>query len=137
MMALFDKLLFGGLAVLAGVGIKKLIESNEEHKRRVSTPCHFSNGITQSEFALLVNKSAKHIKRLTVHIDGHIVHGIVLSQSKLSSWTFNLDFNDYGKVTGEYWCYSDNRDSLIPNNLGNRVKESLRERIEAEERSAV
>lgn len=50
---------------------------------------------------------------------------MVLSQSGISEWEFELDFNDYGKITGSYWIYSDNYDSMIPKALGNSIQEEI------------
>ena len=125
-MGLFEKILGGGLVGLAGFGIYKLIQNNAEDKKRRNTPCHFDDANQQSKFTSLVEYSARHIKRLTATVSGHMVYGTVRSQSGISTWEFRLDFNDYGRVTGEYWCYTDNNDSNIPRSLGDSIKNGLR-----------
>lgn len=125
-MGLLEKALGGGLIGLAGFGIYKLIQGSAEEKRRRNTPCQFTDANLQSQFISLVELSAKPIKRLTATVSEHMVYGTVRSQSGISSWEFRLDFNDYGRVTGEYWCYSDNNDSKIPKSLGDSIKNGLR-----------
>ena len=49
----------------------------------------------------------------------------MLSQSGISEWDFELDFNDYGKITGTYWISSDNYDSMIPETLGNLIQKAI------------
>jgi hypothetical protein len=49
-MGIWSNLLVGGLAVAAA---KMLISDNAEEKRRKSTPCYFTDGISQSEFSLM------------------------------------------------------------------------------------
>jgi len=122
------KLLWAGLVGLAGLVVHNVVKQNAENKKRISTPCNFTNGITQSEFAELVASSAKSIKRITnLSVDRHMVYCTVSSNSSLSSWKFNLDFNDYGNMTGEYWYDSDNSDSSIPKCLGDRIRDGIRD----------
>jgi len=125
-MALFDKILTAAGLAAAGFMAGKLIEGIGEEKRRKNTPFHFPDNIKQSDFNHLVEFSAKHIKRLTnIYVDGHNVYGTVRSQSGISNWEFRLDFNDYGILSGKYWCYSRNTDSTIPNRLGDKIKDGL------------
>ncbi len=57
--------------------------------------------------------------------DGPVVYGIVESQSGLSEWSFTIDFNDYGHITGEYWITTDNDDSIIPERVAGRIREAI------------
>lgn len=78
--------------------------SENEEENRTSTSCEFSDDISECEFGLRVCKAARPIKRLeSIYTDGPIVYGTVKSQSQLSTWTFQIDFNDYGHITGSYW----------------------------------
>lgn len=111
---------------ICGYFIHLFVKQEKEEKHRKSICCNFFDGIPQGEFAYIAKKSAKQIKRITqIHVDGTIVYGTVRSQSGLSTWKFNLDFNDYGHITGRYWTYSENKDSLIPKHLGSIIQEEL------------
>ena len=97
----------------------------EEKERRRSYPCNFNNNITKENFIITVYDCCKSIKRINkITIDGAIIHGVVTSQSGLSEWEFSIDFNDYGKLTGNYWIESDNEDSVIPEVLAKKIVES-------------
>ena len=97
----------------------------EEKERRLSYPCDFNNNITKEDFITAVYACQKSIKRIkNITIDGVTVHGLVTSQSGLSEWEFSIDFNDYGKLTGNYWIESDNEDSVIPEVLAKKIVES-------------
>ena len=99
------------------------MSENDEEENRTSTSCEFSDDISECEFGLMVCKAARPIKRLeSIYTDGPIVYGTVKSQSKLSTWTFQIDFNDYGHITGSYWITSDNDDSNIPLYIANNVR---------------
>lgn len=117
-----DKLSLG----ILGVGLAVILNENREDKARMRTNCSFSRGITRTEFESFVHQASFGIKRLKeIYIDGPVVHGTVRSQSGLNTWSFRLDFNDYGHVTGKYWIYSDNDDSEIPRVLANKIQESI------------
>lgn len=125
-MGLIGKVIKGGLIGLVGYGIYKVIQNNEEDKKRRNTPCNFEDDAQQAEFISLAERFSDQVNRLTTNVSGHMVYGAVLSQSGISTWDFKLDFNDYGKVTGEYWCHSDNHDSDIPKRLGDYIKNGLK-----------
>ena len=118
---------------LAAFGIKKIkdnIEENDriqaENNRRKNTPCYFNNGISIEEFYDIVRRGGKGIRRITnLSADGPMVYGTVRSQSGISEWYFKIDFNDYGKVTGNYWISSDNDDSDIPKIVADRISEQI------------
>ena len=100
--------IFNAIAVVtAGTGLlilgKKAREKATEEKRRKSICCSFNDGISQNEFNDMICLSIKNIKRLSeTHIDGVILYGTVLSKSGISTWSFSIDFNDYGHITGRY-----------------------------------
>jgi len=115
-------LLLGAVWVALAVPWKE----NREDKARRMTNCSFSKGITKTDFESIAHQSSVGIKRLKeTYVEGPIVHCTVRSQSGLNIWTFKLDFNDYGHVTGNYWIYSDNNDSDIPKFLANKIKENI------------
>lgn len=56
--------------------------------------------------------------------------GKVLTASGINTWEFRLDFNDYGKVTGEYWIiYNENRDSQIPDSYAKKLSNAIKDYI--------
>ena len=58
-------------------------------------------------------------------IDNGAISVTVISQSGISKWEFELDFNDYGKITGQYWLSTENYDSEIPEKLGDSIQEAI------------
>lgn len=114
-----------GIATLVGA---KIVKNKVEDNKRRNIECTFSDGISEDEFEEIVLYEARHIKRITnVRVIGPYIYGSVRSQSGISSWDFNLDFNDYGHITGTFWSSSGNNDSEIPKILGRRIQASLSE----------
>ena len=113
----------GGLLVRAGRNAKR---EREEENRRRNTPCRFMDGITQEEFESIALYCAKRIKRVSeISVSGPIVLGIVQSQSGISEWSFKIDYNDYGHLTGKYWLSSENADSSIPKHIADAISEAI------------
>ena len=105
---------------------RRIAEEEAEQERRRNTPCRFEEGFSEADFEQMANRAARKIKRLEkVAVDGPIVYGMVQSQSGISDWYFMLDFNDYGHITGTYWCSSDNEDSNIPTRLGSLIQDEI------------
>ena len=124
----------GILGTLAGIGfvgflikaLKKERKAKAQAEKRKNTPCAFNDGISQLEFNDMVEAAGKRIKRLTSLIpDGPVVYGTVESQSGISEWSFVIDFNDYGHITGEYWITSDNYDSEIPERVAEHIRKAI------------
>lgn len=91
-------------------------------KKRIECPCSFKDGLTYDEFVNIANYSAKIIKRITqVSIHGTTIYCTVKSKTGLSTWEFNVDFNDWGHITGSYWKWSENFDSDIARIYGHYV----------------
>lgn len=125
--------MFELLIVVVGViwlfrSAKEIRENRKEEQRRKSTPFRFSNRLTKEDFEFLVHDTAKSIKRIKdISIVDSIVTCEVISQSGLSSWDFEVDFNDYGALTGKYWSESDNNDSDIPNQFAERLQVRIKQ----------
>ncbi len=122
--------LFGGIlgGLVVGGVLYKVNKDHQEEKRRKSIPCCFSDGISKSEFDEVVKKSRKHIKRLNdLYVEEAVVYGTVCSQSGISNWNFNIDFNDYGHLTGKYWLSSENNDSNIPITVAKKISSQIME----------
>ena len=94
----------------------------EEFIRKTSI-CNFEDGISYKQFRSIIITTCKPIKRLVNYeIDGLILRGTVITQSGISKWNFEIDFNDYGHLTGNYWLKSENYDSKIPNVIAENIK---------------
>ena len=111
-----------GLAGLVIKGAQISAQERAEQERRRNTPCSFTEGISKEEFENIVRRASKQIKRITsLSINGPFINGSIRSQSGASEWSFGLDFNDYGWITGRHWIESDNEDSSIPKRLGELI----------------
>ncbi len=130
-MGIFKKLTNVVIAGAVGYGIIKLIskanENHEEEKHRKATPCHFKENLSKEQFAVISKKALKRYKNRLIdyNINGPIIECTFESQSGLSSWACRIDFNDYGHISGKYWIYSENDDSVIPEKIANIIKESI------------
>ena len=129
-MGLLDKLLIGGAVALAGTGITKLVKSVREESRRRSTPPEFGDRLTQLDFIDLVDQLARTTPRvLSAKVDGQVVKIFVRSNSGLTTWSAELDFNDYGQLTGKYWIRTENNQSPIPAFFANALRDQIQQRI--------
>ena len=103
-------------------------ERRLEEERRRNTPCYFTGKVSQNEFCAIVKKVSKRMsRRLNVdYVNSTIVAATFYSQSGQSKWSFEIDFNDYGDVTGKYWwlskCYCE---SCIPENFAEQIQEEI------------
>lgn len=109
---------------------KRANEENENRRqetlRRKNTPCEFSDGLSRDEFEEIAVKVCKKIKRVKkATVEGPFVYGEVESKSGLSTWSFCVDFNDYGHITGKFWITSQNDDSNIPNHIGELISQTI------------
>ena len=99
------------------------LKREQEEFIRTTSTCNFDDGISHEEFRSIIINTCKPIKRLIHYeIDGLIIRGTVIAQSGISKWNFQIDFNDYGHLTGNYWLKSDNYDSNIPNSIAENIK---------------
>lgn len=138
-MGFFRYLFWGGIA---GYGIHKIRQANEEEEqrkelqrreeaKRKSCVYQFDQGLSEDEFHSIVYSCVKKIKRIEkVEIDGLKISCIATSQSGITQWSFLLDYNDYGKLTGKCYLESKNGDSNIPERLNVLINEKLEEYIE-------
>ena len=94
----------------------------EENEKRRKHRCIFPDEITESEFEEIVIDVCESIRRvISYSIDREIVNITVISNSGLSEWDCEIDFNDYGDLTGRYWIWSENDDSEIPGIVASRI----------------
>ena len=64
-------------------------------------------------------------RKIEWDIRGPVVYFTVYSQSRITTWSFTLDFNDYGHITGRYWRWQENYDSSIPDRIGDTISETI------------
>ena len=129
-----EDLLFGTLLVggsLIGIAAlrknhKDIKERKLEEARRKNTPCSFPPSLTYDDFTKKKKKTAKQFKRLKVSsIDNTTVFLRYSSQSGISKYNASVDYNDYGKITGEYWIKNENNDSQLPEAFAKAMKEMI------------
>ncbi len=129
-MDFLDNLLTGGVIVGAAALAKHFLKEAQETKRRRSSPLSFTDGLTQNEFIQIANETAKRTPRVAaVEVTGMTVDLRIRSQSGLSTWTAEVDFNDYGHLTGSYWLATGNSDSLIPKHFADELQAKIESRI--------
>jgi len=126
-MAITEWLAVGALGLVFASNSAKNRERKAEEQRRKNTVCYFDDGITEEQFAIIAKKAAGHIKRVKkLSVRDTVVSGSVITQSRLSRWSFQIDFNDYGHITGKYWITSENSDSSIPNWIADQMAEMIK-----------
>lgn len=114
-------------ARIAISGIDKIKDNFLDESRRKNMVCHFDGEITKEEFYAIVKRCGNGMSRLTdIYADETMVYGTVRSQRDKSDWCFRIDFNDYGRLTGQYRLFSDNRSSDIPKYIAERIAEQIR-----------
>lgn len=93
---------------------------------RENTPCFFRDGISCQEFCDMANRIGKKINRIKeVYVNGATVFCTVESQTGYSDWEFNVDFNNWGHITGTRWTWSENTDSNIPEHFGSMMTSAI------------
>lgn len=129
-MGFLDKLLTGGGVVLLGAAARTLYRDAQETKRRKNSPLCFDEVLTQSKFIEIARDVAKRTPRVKdVVVTGMTVTIRVGSITGLSTWKAEIDFNDYGHLTGAYWLDTENSDSLIPEHFANAVQAQIERRV--------
>lgn len=129
-MGFVDKVLVGGGAVVAGTVARYLYKDFQETRRRRASPLSFTDGITQSQFVDIAEALGRRTARVhRVVVDGMTVTLHVKSNTGLSTWSAELDFNDYGHLTGAYWLSTENTQSIIPKHFADALQEQVRSRV--------
>jgi len=129
-MGFLDKLLTGGGVVLLGAVARSLYRDAQETKRLKKSQLCFDEVLTQGEF----REIARDIAKRTPRVEGVVVTGMTVtlrvgSISGLSTWEAEIDFNDYGHLTGAYWLGTGNPDSLIPEHFAKAVQAQIGSRV--------
>ncbi len=118
----------GGLLAHLGKKAAEYAERvEEETKQRRSMEVQWPDEIGESEFEEIVRQCAKKwplkIKQIFVNRTDVFVKVRGKERGELNE--FQLDFNDYGRLTGRYWksgqCYSTD----IPDQLAERISTQL------------
>lgn len=129
-MGLLDKLVVGGMAALVGGGAVLRYRSVQETKRRRSAPLVFDDRLSQWNFDTIAKDIGKSLPRVSrVTVAGADVHLEVRSNSGLSTWTADIDFYDYGRLSGNHWIQTTNTQSPIPELFAQRLEKEIRMRV--------
>lgn len=128
-MGFLDKLVVGGMAALVGGGVVLQYRSAQETKHRRSTPIVFDDRLSQRDFDVIARRIGERLPRVSrVTTAGADVHLEVRSNSGLSTWTADIDFYDYGRLTGNYWIQTANTQSPIPELFAHQLQDEIRKR---------
>ena len=135
-MSLEDKLIIAGGIALVGAVIKSFrqdAQRERENERRRQTPVSFDGRLSERDFRDLVSTTAGRTPRVTgVSVAGAVVDLEVGSISGLSQWSAEIDFNDYGRLTGKYWLDSENGDSSVPSHFADSVSDQIVTRMKTD-----
>lgn len=103
--------------------VKRERERLEAEKLRQESWKGFEDEISESDFKLMVAAAKKGINRLvSLTSVGPVVYGTVLSESGDYQWDFQVDFNDFGQITGTYYVYGEQKYDAIVNKVANTIK---------------
>jgi len=113
-------------------GITAIVDAIRDYKDaketslRKNSPLCFEENLTQSDFAEIVRDAAKRTPRVEdAFTAGMTATLTVRSNSGLSTWKAEVDFNDYGQLTGKYWVDTQNSESIIPEYFAEAVKRTV------------
>lgn len=102
------------------------LEKKQDEELRQSLSIQFPEFLNQEEFNRIIHEeSVKIIRIKEVEISEALINFEVYSNSRISTWCFTLDYNDYGILTGKVRISSENSDSSIPENISLRISERL------------
>lgn len=138
---------FSTLALLAlgagaaKIGIDKASEKvsdyfreKKQEQRRIEYEEHnklLFSWISPEEFRKIAEKAAVDLPRIVrTTVYGASILVTVESKTGLTEWTFALEFDNYGSLTGNYTVWTENEDSAIPDALGRRIQRELIYRLQ-------
>ena len=111
-----------GAVALAALGIGTAVKSAKETAKRRATPVEWDPRFPREAFQDLVDRTAQRLPRVYAsHTNGLIVTIHVKSNTGLTNWKAEVDFCDYGRLTGNYWITSENTQSPIPQALADAI----------------
>lgn len=112
--------------VVVGETIAEARHRVEEERRRREVLCEFTDGISEERFQELIEAAKQETPRVTSYeINDMTVTLHVKSQSGLTEWEADVDFSDFGHLTGRYWIRTENDDSLIPEHFAKLTKNAI------------
>lgn len=120
------------------ISIRQRIEEERERKRKEAERleyekvCHFCDGISQEEFDEIVHSVTRRIKRIKkCWTDGSLVICNVYSQSHISVWQFWIEFNDHGRLSGDWthW-HRENTQSDMVESVADQISEAIKTRYQ-------
>ncbi len=119
-----------GVAVTPFTAIVNFVEEQrrqrEEERRRRESPCVFTDGISKERFLELAQEAANETVRVqSFDVNKMAVTIHVKSQSGLTTWDADIDYSDFGHLTGRYWLKTENDDSLIPEHYAKVLKKKI------------
>ncbi|WP_373093846.1 hypothetical protein [Streptococcus oralis] len=102
------------------------LERKQDEELRQSLSIQFPEFLNQEEFNRIIHKETDKINRFKkVEINQALINFEVYSNSRISTWCFTLNYNDYGILTGKVRISRENTDSSIPENISLRISERL------------
>ncbi|TIC87747.1 hypothetical protein E8D34_08725 [Nocardioides sp. GY 10113] len=129
-MGLGGRLITGVGIIAAGVLAASGVGDALETLRRRSSPLSFDDGLSEQEFIAMARETARQTPRVgDVVVTGMAVRLHVRSNSGLSTWTAEVDFNDYGHLTGKHWTKSDNPKSLVPGYFADAMQAQIERHV--------
>lgn len=120
---------------------KETAETSEKNARGddqkvsedLTLPCVFPYYFPKEAFDKICYKVAKTFPPIiNVKIYDACVICTVRSRSGITDWEFEYDFNDFGKFSKSYNHFSENKDSIIPNEFFKRLTSEIDTYIEQE-----
>lgn len=134
-MGILDKLLIGGAVAVVGAlavkGTREAAAAAAEERRRRAVPPRFIPWLTEQDFSVMVGYVASLNKRvIRREITGLVVTITVRSNTRLTTWTADLDFNDYGNPSGRYWIRTENDQSPVPTWFADMLAAQMTGRLE-------
>lgn len=127
---MIDKIVLGGLGALFAAGLISARRTHKETIRRRSSPIEWDPRFSQSDFEATCADVAHRLPRVSsATIDGLAVTLLVRSNSGLTTWTAEIDFNDYGALTGKHWINSENKQSPIPQAFADAIVREVDVRV--------
>ena len=129
---------FAVLIYLKKKGISEIINNNtgyakarKQREKRKNTECLFDERMFPDDFFNIVLEVVECYPRVSAfYISNGCIDVEIYSQSYASTWNFEIDFNDYGHITGEYWLSSENTDSNIPDTIAKRIASAVHDLVD-------
>lgn len=124
---------FRKLSNFLNIGADARIHEKDEWGKRQNTPIVFKPPLTAKKFSDLAYSASERINGLKIKVDHQFVIGFVKTSDGASKWSFKLDYNDFGQITGNCWIvYQDYDESKIPNRFHRIFSRYIKNEIRSE-----